>query len=80
MGHAILAAIRRTNANVTVEDRGSYLRVLVPGSCVVSRAAIEAEIGRPFRLPGELEQVMPSFKGTLELTSDVASWSLKVEP
>lgn len=78
--HAIIAAIRKTNAAVKVQDHGSYLRVLVPHACLVTRAAIEAELGRPFRLPGELEQLMPSFKGTLELTSDAASWSCKVAP
>jgi toluene monooxygenase system protein D len=75
IGRAIVAAIQATNANVTVQDRGAYLRVLVPGRCAVSREAIERALGRPFRLPGELEQLMPSFKGTITMTTDEVVWA-----
>jgi toluene monooxygenase system protein D len=75
VGHAIIAAIREANAEVTVLDRGGYLRVLVPGRCVVGRAAIERALGRGFRLPGDLELVMPSFKGTIQITDDEVVWS-----
>ena len=74
-GRAIVAAIQATNANVTVHDRGAYLRVLVPGRCAVSRDAIERALGRPFRLPGDLEQLMPSFKGMLTVTTDEVVWA-----
>jgi len=72
---AIVAAIRRENDGVEVTDRGSYLRVLVPSRCAVSRAAIESALSRPFRLPGDLEQVMPSFRGRFRVSEDQASWS-----
>jgi toluene monooxygenase system protein D len=72
----VLAAIRELNADVQVEDRGAYLRVLVPERCVVTRAAIEAAAGQPFRLPGDLERVMPSFKGRFAVTEDAAEWTL----
>jgi toluene monooxygenase system ferredoxin subunit len=74
---AILAAIRRENADVRVVDRGSYLRVLCPRRCVVTRASIEAELGRPFRLPGDLELVVSAFKGRFHVTEDEASWELE---
>jgi hypothetical protein len=74
---ALVAAIIKTNADVVVHDRGSYLRVLVPRACVLSRAAVEAELGRPFRLPGDLESLMPSYKGTVKMTGDEVSWSWK---
>jgi len=74
---AIVAAIRRENDRVEVTDRGSYLRVLVPARCAVSRAAIESALSRPFRLPGDLEQVMPSFRGRFQVSEDQASWSLQ---
>jgi hypothetical protein len=73
---AIVAAIRRENERVEVTDRGSYLRVLVPARCAVSRAAIESALSRSFRLPGDLEQVMPSFRGRFQVSEDQASWSL----
>ena len=75
VGDAIIAAIREANAAVTVLDRGGYRRVLVPGRCVVARAAIERALGRPFRLPGDLELVMPSFKGAIAMTEDEVVWS-----
>lgn len=80
IGRAIVAAIQRTNADVLVQDRGSYLRVLSRTRCVLQRSAIEGELGRPFSIPGDLEQVMPSFKGSLTMTSDEASWSLGGKP
>jgi hypothetical protein len=76
-GRAVVAAIRKLNAGVSLQDRGSYLRVLVPRACTVTRAAIEAELGRPFTLPGDLEQLMPSFKGTLTIDSERVSWAWK---
>jgi toluene monooxygenase system ferredoxin subunit len=73
---AVVAAIRRANGDVRVIDRGSYLRVLCARRCVVTRAGIEAELGRPFALPRDLELVMSSFKGRFHVTEDEASWEL----
>src|SRR5206468_10845035 len=71
---AVIAAIRELNEAVEVRDRGSYVRVLVPQRCRVTRDAIEHTLGRPFRLPGDLEIVMPSFKGMFRVTGDEAVW------
>ncbi|MDB4981645.1 MAG: Toluene-4-monooxygenase, subunit TmoC [Myxococcales bacterium] len=73
---AIVRAIRRQNADVRVIDRGSYLRVLCPRRCVVTRVGIEAELGRPFRLPRDLELVISSFKGRFHVSESEASWEL----
>lgn len=74
VANAIIAAIKDLNEDVMVVDRGAYVRVLVPRSCVVTRKAIEKHLGRPFRFPGELEGVMSSFKGSLQLNQEDASW------
>jgi hypothetical protein len=71
---AIIAAIRETNQNVEVQDRGSYLRVLVPGCCRMPREAVERSLGRPFVMPGDLEAVMPSFRGNLRMDDETAVW------
>ena len=76
---AIVSAIRDNHPDAAVIDRGGYLRVLVPGRCVVQRAAVERALGRPFRLPGDLELVMPSFKGTIEITDDQIVWAWRSE-
>jgi len=74
---AVVAAIRSMNEDVVVVDRGAYLRVLVPRRCRVTRAAIEATMNEPFRLPGDLERVMPSFKGRFRVTDEEASWEVQ---
>jgi toluene monooxygenase system protein D len=75
--NAIVAAIRELNREVLVVDRGAYLRVLTPRSCIVTRASIEKHLGRPVRFPGELETVMSAFKGAISLTQDEAVWRFK---
>jgi hypothetical protein len=74
VANAIVAAIMDLNQDVLVVDRGAYVRVLVPNCCVLTRAAIEKHLGRPFRFPGELETVMSAFKGFLQLNQDDAAW------
>ena len=77
---AIDVAIREENPDAQVTDRGSYLRVLVPRRCRVTRVAIEAALSHPFHLPGDLELVMPSFRGRFYVSEDQACWSLGAPP
>jgi hypothetical protein len=77
---AIVSAIRRDNRHVSVIDRGAYLRVLCPDSCVVRRITVEESLRRPFVLPGDLEQVMSSFKGHFHVDEDQARWELAASP
>ena len=74
---AVTAAIRELNPGAEVRDRGAYLRVHSPRRCVVTRAAIERNLGRPFRLPGDLECVMPAFKGRFTVSEDEATWTFE---
>jgi hypothetical protein len=75
-GRAVVAAIRKLNTDVTVVDRGAYLRVLVPRRCVVTRQAIERALGHKFELPLDLEALMPSFKGRITMDDERAEWRL----
>ncbi|RYZ08227.1 MAG: monooxygenase [Myxococcales bacterium] len=74
LGRAVLSAIRAGNPAVRVWDRGAYLRVLSPGRCAVTRAAIEEALGRAFALPADLELCMASFKGRLSVDTERAIW------
>jgi toluene monooxygenase system protein D len=74
---AIVAAIKDLNQDVLVTDRGAYLRVLVPLKCILTRSAIERRLGRSFRFPGELEVVMPSFKGAISFTESEVTWQFR---
>jgi hypothetical protein len=71
---AIIAAIAQLNSGVVIVERGAYRRVLVPHRCVVTRQAVEAHLGSPVHFPGDLEKVMPPFKGQLSLTAERAEW------
>jgi hypothetical protein len=73
--NAVVAAIRQENPAAEIIDRGSYLRVLAPHCCSVSRSEIETHLGGVFILPGDLEKIMPSFKGSFRVSEDGASWS-----
>jgi nitrite reductase/ring-hydroxylating ferredoxin subunit len=76
LGRAVVEAIRALNPGARVVDRGAYLRVLCQGRCVVTRAAIEEHTGFSFRLPGDLELIMSSFKGRFAVSEDEARWEL----
>lgn len=72
---AVVAAIKARNPRAEILPQGAYLRVRVPTECAVSRDEIEAQLGREFRLPGDLEAIMPAFSGRLEITEDGIRWS-----
>lgn len=74
VGLAILAAIQASNLDVRVQNRGAYLRVVARDRCVVTRQAIELQLGRPVRLPSDLELCMASFKGRLQVDGERAIW------
>jgi toluene monooxygenase system protein D len=76
----VILAIRDENERVAVQDEGAYLRVLVPRICRLSRAGLEEAAGGTVRFPGELEVVMSSFTGVMQLTEDDAVWRLAGEP
>src|SRR5262249_43308323 len=74
LGEAIVAALRELNPDAQVIDRGSYLRVLVPGRCRLTRAAVEARPGQAFRMPEDLERVLSAHSGTFRVGEDEAVW------
>jgi hypothetical protein len=74
LGRAVLAAVLELNQGVSVVERGAYIRVLVPGKCHITRAAVERNAQAEVRFPGDLESVMPSFKGRFSVSENEASW------
>lgn len=73
---AVAAVIEDENADVRVVDEGAYLRVLAPGVCRLSRSGLEVATGAAIRFPGDLEVIMSSFTGVMQLTEDDAVWRL----
>jgi toluene monooxygenase system protein D len=76
----VISAIRDENEHVFVHDEGAYLRVLAPRICRLSRARLEEVTGATVRFPGELEVVLSSFVGVMQLTEDDVVWRLAGEP
>jgi toluene monooxygenase system protein D len=74
VAQAIIAAIRENNPDVDVQNRGSYLRVTASERCVLERRVVERILGRPFRLPGDLEQLMPAFSGRISFSAEEVVW------
>ena len=77
---SVISVIEEENTDVRVQDEGAYLRVLVRRVCRLSRAGLEAATGLAIRFPGDLEAVMSSFTGVIQLTEDGAVWRLAREP
>jgi toluene monooxygenase system ferredoxin subunit len=77
MTEVVVAAIRELNAGARVVDRGAYVRVLAHRRCHVTREAIERRSGGPFRLPSDLELIMSSFKGKLDVSEEEAVWQVR---
>ncbi|WP_404193679.1 MmoB/DmpM family protein [Streptomyces tauricus] len=78
LAEAVAAAIERDNpdAEVVVDDQGGYVRISVPRRCVLTRASLEEELGRAFRL-SELEPALAAFAGRLKQTEEQLVWYLE---
>ena len=77
LADAVVAAIHDLNVGVTIIDRGAYLRVMVHERCRLTCAAVERRSRGTFRLPGDLELVMASFRGRLHIGEDEVIWEWK---
>jgi hypothetical protein len=73
---AVLRALAELNPDLVCVDRGAYVRVYVPVRCVLQRGVVERHSGQAFRLPGDLEIIMPSFKGRLRMSEDEVVWEV----
>ena len=71
---AIIAAIQTRNPEVEVTSRGSYYRVRAPDRCTLLRSDLEASLGRVVEFPRDLELVLSSFAGRLDMAANRADW------
>ncbi|PSM40774.1 monooxygenase [Streptomyces dioscori] len=78
LAEAVAAAVEQDNpgAEVVVDDQGGYVRISVPRRCVLTRAGLEEELGRAFRL-SELEPALAAFAGRLRQTEEQWVWYLE---
>jgi hypothetical protein len=75
LGRAVARALLQHNPQATLRDQGAYLRVQAPQRLRIGAAQLEQALGRPFTLPGELEAIMPAFRGRLKVSDEGAEWS-----
>jgi toluene monooxygenase system protein D len=52
-----------------IDERAAYVRVDTDNECILRRSTMEELLGRPF-LMQELETVLGSFSGQIEMTQD----------
>ncbi|WP_366526291.1 MmoB/DmpM family protein [Mycobacterium sp.] len=78
IAEAVVAAIEADNpgADVTVDDKGGYVRISVPHRCVLTRRSLEEELGREFPLT-DLEPALSAFAGRIKQTDDQWVWYLE---
>lgn len=80
LAEAARAAIRELNPQAEFVDRGSYVRVLVPGRCILTRAVLERHAGQRLSFPSDIECIMTSFKGRFSIDEDEACWEASAGP
>ena len=59
------AELDNPDKTITVEDMNAYVRIFTDSELILTRASIEACLGRPFRMQ-ELEINLSSFAGRIE--------------
>lgn len=71
MAEALIQAIEKDNPGIelTVEDRGGYIRISCPVRCRVTRRSMEEALGYPFRL-SDLEPALSAFAGRMRYVGD----------
>lgn len=74
---AIINAILTDNpdADVDVDDQGGYVRITTEWHCRLTRASLEEELGRTYRL-SDIEPNLASFAGRIIVSDDEIIWHL----
>jgi toluene monooxygenase system protein D len=71
----IVAAIRDDNPDreITVTDRGAYVRIEAPGFLRVTRESVARYLGQDYELR-RLETLMSAFAGRIDNRTDQITW------
>jgi hypothetical protein len=75
LADAVIEAVYDDNPEkeVTVTDRGDYIRINTEGECRLTKDSVEKHLGRAFNL-SHLEIEMPSFSGRMKTRTDEFLW------
>ncbi|MCP4330106.1 MAG: monooxygenase [Alphaproteobacteria bacterium] len=72
---AVAEAIREDNSGreVVVEEHASYVRIKVPGECILRFETVSDMLGRDVAA-SDIEVNMPSFEGFIRTDTDHMRW------
>jgi toluene monooxygenase system protein D len=71
LADALIAVIEADNpgAEVTVDDRGGYIRIHTPQRCRITRSSLQEVLGRSITL-SQIEPELVSFSGRMRYIGD----------
>ncbi len=77
---AVINAIEDDNpdSDVEVDDQVGYVKITTPWRCRLTRASLERELGRSFRL-ADIETNLAGFAGRIIVGDDEIVWHLDRE-
>lgn len=76
----MIETLREEHEDLFVEDHGAYYRVFAPEVCRLRKDVLDDIAGRDVTLPRELEVILSSFTGRMQMNeSGAVWWSAKVE-
>ncbi|NMH95810.1 MmoB/DmpM family protein [Pseudonocardia acidicola] len=80
LADAVIEAVETDNpeSEVTVDDRGGYIRISVPQRCRLTRTSLQDALGHDFTL-SQLEPSLSSFAGRMHTGDDEIVWYLDRE-
>ncbi len=77
---AVINAIEDDNpdSDIEVDDQGGYVKITAPWRCRLTKASLERELGRDFRL-SDIEINLAGFAGRILVGDDEIVWHLDRE-
>ncbi|MCW2762348.1 MAG: toluene 4-monooxygenase protein [Marmoricola sp.] len=70
----MIEAMEEEHPGLFVEDAGAYYRVFAPGVCRLRKEVVDEIAGRDVAFPRELEVILSSFTGRMQMNQSGAVW------
>lgn len=80
LARCVIEALEEEHPDLFVEDAGAYYRVFAPNVCRLRKEVVDEIAGRDVVFPRELEVILSSFTGRMQMNqSGAVWWSARVE-
>ena len=70
----MIEAMKEEHEALFVEDHGAYYRVFAPGVCRLRKEVVDEIAGRDVVFPRELQVILSSFSGNIQMNESGAVW------